>query len=68
MLLNKSQTQNLISDVLLGTPPHGRANIGWPTWTYLQLLCTHKSYIHIGLENLLEALEDRDERGLMKSV
>ena len=30
----------LISDVLLWTPSHGQASVGWPTRTYLQQLCT----------------------------
>ena len=29
----------LISDVLLWNPSHGRANVGWPAWTYIQQLC-----------------------------
>ena len=30
----------IISDVLLWTPSHGRASVGRPTRTYLQQLCT----------------------------
>ena len=29
----------LISEILLWTPSHGRASVGWPAWTYLQQLC-----------------------------
>ena len=30
----------LISDVLLWTPSHGRVSVGWPARTYIQRLCT----------------------------
>ena len=47
----------IISDVLLWSPSHGRASIGRSASTYLQLLCTDKG---CSLEDLLEAMDDRD--------
>ena len=41
----------LISDVLLWTPTHGRAKAGWPARTYIQQLC----------EDLPGAMNDREE-------
>ena len=32
-------SDKLISDVLQGTPSHGRAKVGWPAETYIQQLC-----------------------------
>ena len=43
----------LISDVLIRTPSHGRGSVRWPTRTYLQQLCC--------LEDLPRALDNRDE-------
>ena len=37
--LSKRSKDRLISDVLLWTPWHGHANVGWPARTYLQQLC-----------------------------
>ena len=48
----------LISDVLLGIPLHGRASIGRPTRTYQRHLCTDTG---CSLEDLPEAIDDRDE-------
>ena len=47
-----------MSDVLLWTPSHGRASIGRPARTYLQQLCMDTG---CSLEDLLEAIDDRDE-------
>ena len=44
----------LISDVLLWTPSHGRAKTGWPARTYLQQLCVDTGY---SPEDLPEAIE-----------
>ena len=48
----------LICDIFLWTPSHGRTSVGRPTRTYLQLLCTDTG---CRLEDLPEPLEDRDE-------
>ena len=48
----------LISDVLLWTPSHRHASVGRLTKTYLQHLCTDTGF---RLEDLLEAMDDRDE-------
>ena len=53
----------LISDVLLWTPSHGRERFGWSARTYLQKLC---SDTRSNLEDLARAMDDRDE--LQKSV
>ena len=50
--------EELISDVFLWIPLHGRASVGWPTRTYLQQLCTDTGY---SLEDLQEAMDDRDK-------
>ena len=47
----------LISDVLLWTPSHGRAKAGWPAQTYIQQLCEDTE---CSPENLPEAMNDRD--------
>ena len=47
----------LIRDVLLWTPSHGRAKAGWPAKTYMQQLCIDTGCIP---EDLLEAMEDRE--------
>ena len=49
---------NLMNDVLLWTPSHGRVSIGRPTIIYLQLLCTDTGR---SLEDLLGAMDDWDE-------
>ena len=48
----------LINNVLLWTPSHGWASVGWPARTYLQQLCAD---IGCSLEDLLEVLDHRDE-------
>ena len=48
----------LISDVLLWTPSHGRAKVGRPSRTYLLHLCADT---RCSLEDLQEAMDDRDE-------
>ena len=48
----------LISDILLWTPSHGCACVGWPTRIYLQQLCMDTGCC---LEDLLEVMDDRDK-------
>ena len=48
----------LISDVLLWTPTHGRAKAGQPARTYIQQLCEDTGY---GPEDLPEAMNDREK-------
>ena len=47
----------LISDVLLWTPSHGRAKSGRPARTYIQQLCAN---IGCSLEDLPKAMDDRE--------
>ena len=47
----------LISDVLLWTPPHGRAKAGWPAQTYVQQLCEDTG---CSPEDLPKAMNDRE--------
>ena len=47
----------LISDVLLWTPSHGRAKAGRPVRTYIQQLCADTGY---SPEDLPEAMDDRE--------
>ena len=47
----------LISNVILWTPSHGRAKVGLPARTYIQQLCADTGY---GLEDLLGTMDDRD--------
>ena len=47
----------LISDVLLWTPSHGRAKAGRPARTYIQQLCADTG---CSPENLPEAMDDRE--------
>ena len=49
--------EELISNVLLWTPLHGRAKVGWPARTYIK-----KLYARTGcsLEDLSEAMDDRE--------
>ena len=47
----------LISDVLLWTPSHGRAKAGWPARTYIQQLCEDSG---CSSEDLPEAMNDRE--------
>ena len=48
----------LISDVLLWTPSHGQAKVGWLVRTYIQQLCEDMGY---SPEDLPEAMNDREE-------
>ena len=48
----------LISDVLLWTPSHGRAKSGQPARTYIQQLCADTG---CSPEDLPEAMNDREE-------
>ena len=48
----------LISDVLLWTPTHGRAKAGRPAWTYIQQLCEDMG---CSPEDLPEAMNDREK-------
>ena len=48
----------LISDVLLWTPTHGRAKAGRPARTYIQQLCEDTEY---SPEDLLESMNDREK-------
>ena len=48
----------LISDVLLWTPTHGRAKAGRPAWTYILQLC---EYTGCSPEDLPEAMNDREK-------
>ena len=48
----------LISEVLLWTPTHGRAKAGWPARTYIQQLCEDTG---CSPEDLPEAMNDREE-------
>ena len=47
----------LISDVLLWTPSHGRAKAGCPAWTYIQQLCADTG---CSPEDLPKAMDDRE--------
>ena len=47
----------LISDVLLWIPTHGRASMDWLAITYIHLLCTDTG---CSLENLPGAMDDRN--------
>ena len=47
----------LISDIILWTPPHGRAKAGRPARTYVQQLCSETG---CSLEDLPGAMDDRD--------
>ena len=49
-----------ISDILLSTPSHGRAKVGWPARTYLQQLCADTG---CSLEDRAGAMDDRDGWG-----
>ena len=48
----------LISDVLLWTPTHGRAKAGRPAWTYIQQLCEDTEFCP---EDLPEAMNDMEK-------
>ena len=47
----------LISDILLWTPSHGRAMARWPARTYIQQLCADTG---CSLEDLLSAMDYRE--------
>ena len=47
---------DLVSDVLLWTPSHGRAKAGRPSQTYIQQLCADTGY---SPEDMLKAMDDR---------
>ena len=47
----------LISNILLWTPSHGRAKAGWPARTYIQQLCADTG---CSLEDLPGVMDDRD--------
>ena len=47
----------LISDILLWTPSHGRAKVGRPARTYIQQLCAN---IGCNLEDLSGVMDSRD--------
>ena len=49
--------EELISDILLWTPSHGQAKVGWPARTYIQKLFADTG---CGLEDPLGAMDDRD--------
>ena len=57
----------LISDILLWTPSHGRAKAGWPARTYIQQLCAGTV---CSLEDLPGAMDDKEgwRRGSGRSV
>ena len=52
-----SSKVELVRDVLLWTPSHGRVGVGRPR-TYLQQLCVDTGY---SLEDLPEVMDDKDE-------
>ena len=47
----------LISDILIETPSHGRAKAGWPARIYIQLICADAG---CSFEDLPGAMNDRD--------
>ena len=49
----------LVSDVLLWTPSHGRAKAGWPARTYIQQVCADTGCIP---EDLPEAMDDKKKK------
>ena len=49
--------EELVSDVLLWTPAHGRANAGRPVRTYIQQLCADTK---CSLKDLPKAMDDRE--------
>ena len=60
MPLNKKQKQikdDIISDILLWTPSHGRTKVGRPARTYIQQFCADTGY---SLEDLPGAMDARD--------
>ena len=56
----------LISDVLLWTPTHGRAKAGWLARTYIQQLCEDTGCCP---EDLPEAMKDKEKwRGRVRDI
>ena len=55
---SKGSRDELISDVLMWTPSHGRTKLGKPARTYIQQFCVDTGY---SLRYLLEAIDDRNE-------
>ena len=55
---NRRSKDEFVSDILLWNSSHGSANVGRPTGTYLQQFCTDTG---CSLEDLTEAMDDRDE-------
>ena len=53
-----SRSDELMRDVLLWTPSHGRAKAGWPARTYIQQLRADTGCSH---EDLPETMDDREE-------
>ena len=47
----------LISDILLWNPSHGRSKVGWPARTYIQELCADTG---CSLKDLPGVIDDRD--------
>ena len=56
--INKISRDELIRDVLLWTPTHGRAKAGRPARTYIQQLCEDTGCCP---EDLPRAMNDREE-------
>ena len=54
----------LISDVLIWTPSHGRANVGRPGTTFLQQLWVDTG---CSLEDIMGVMDDRDGWGERES-
>ena len=52
-----SSRDEIISDILLWTPSHGRTKAGRSARTYIQQLCANTGYC---LEDLLGAMDDRE--------
>ena len=52
----------LVSDVLLWTPSHGRVKAGRPVWTYIQQLCADTECIPWDLPKAMDDMEVWRER------
>ena len=52
----------LIRDVLLWTPTHGRAKAGWPAWTCIQQLCEDTGYCPEYLPRVMNDWEEWREK------
>ena len=56
----------LIGDVFLWTPSHGRASVGQPARTYLKQLCADR---RCSQEDLPKVMDDSDEwRGRVREI